>query len=79
MYVVWISRINPIARGCFIRQNVSPSLKIKNIKNICRITENSLIKILVLGTDDGVYYFFSEVLRKRIHLRFTRPLFLLNY
>lgn len=43
-----------MASGCFIKQNVSPSLKIKNIKNICRMTEGSLIKILVLGTDDGV-------------------------
>lgn len=54
MKVVWINKINPIARGWFIRQNARPILKIKNIKNICKITGSSLGKILVLGTEEGV-------------------------
>lgn len=42
------------------------------------ISENSLIKILILEIKDSCKI-FSDVLKKKIYFWFTRPMFYLNY
>lgn len=60
---VWINSIIPIAKGCFICVKIKLTIKeIIEIKN-CKMSENSLFKILILGINDRDFS-FSEALKK---------------
>ena len=56
--IVWINRIIPILNGWLIEINKKLLINNKNKINVCRITRNSLIKILILGIKDEWIYFF---------------------
>lgn len=61
--IVWITIMSPIVRGCVICENKKAIVKIKediiNVKEIS--SENSLIRILVLGTKDKRILFFLKL------------------
>ena len=60
--VVWISNISPIAIGCFICVNISLVIVLIDIISFV-ISGGVLFKILVLGINEMVLYFSSEVLK----------------
>lgn len=57
-----------MAKGCFIFMNKKLIIKLIEISINWKITENSLIKILILGINDKKIFFFSEVLKKGIFI-----------
>lgn len=63
---VWIKSIIPIANGCFICIKVNPINKDIIIIKYCKISESSLIKILILEINDRKIFSFSEVLKEYI-------------
>jgi hypothetical protein len=50
--VVWISRVNPIARGWFIWRNSMVDIIVNRVMADIVISRGSLIKILILGIND---------------------------
>jgi hypothetical protein len=60
--VVWISNISPMAIGCFICVNISLVIVLMDIISFV-ISGGILFKILVLGINEMVLYFSSEVLK----------------
>lgn len=50
--VVWINKVNPMARGCFIFIKIKLKINNRVIKIHCIISRGSLIKILILGIND---------------------------
>ena len=55
MRAVWVMSVIPIVRGCRSRVNINEVI-IRVAESVIKsISEGSLIKILVLGIDDGVY------------------------
>lgn len=58
--IVWISNINPIAKGWIILINIIlVNKRHKEIKNWI-ISRNSLLKILILGINDKEFSFFLK-------------------
>lgn len=63
--IVWIIRQEPRERGCFMY--IAVIFIITENTNMLVISENSLIKILILEIKDGVVFFWSF---KRLYLNF---------
>lgn len=61
--MVWINIVSPTAKGWESWVNKIDRVRNKWVGNI-KMSENSFIKILVLGIKDEIFVFFSEVLRK---------------
>lgn len=58
--VVWINKINPIAKGCFIFIKIKLKMNKRVIKINCMISRSSLNKILILGINDREFSFFLK-------------------
>lgn len=56
---VWINSINPIAIGCFICIKIVLEIKLMRDKINCKISGNSLFKILILGINDRGFSFLE--------------------
>lgn len=54
--IVWINKVNPMARGWESCVNKTDKVRSKGVVNI-KMSENSLKKILVLGIEDKVLAF----------------------
>ena len=76
--MVWISRISPMASGWFICVNEILNRDLIVIK-VNFMSGNSLVKILILGINEKVYIFFSEVLKVFLFLVYKTNILLLNY
>lgn len=57
---VWISRVNPIARGWFICMNNILAHKIREYRIFVIISKGSLIKILILEINDKAISFLLK-------------------
>ena len=75
--MVWRSKTNPKAKGCLSWVNKKDKSKIRGV--ISNISENSLKRILVLGTKGKSNFFLWSFKNKLIHFWFTRPKFFINY
>lgn len=57
---VWISNINPIAKGWFNWIKTIVVIKANKISIFCIISRNSLFKILILEINDKEHSFFLK-------------------
>ena len=58
--VVWISKVNPMAKGCFMFIKIKLKINKRDIKIHCIISKGSLIKILILGINDKEFSFLLK-------------------
>lgn len=58
--VVWISKVNPIAKGCFIFIKIKLKINNRDSKIHCIISRGSLSKILILGINDKEFSFLLK-------------------
>lgn len=77
--IVWFINPKPIDIGWFMLKNII-EFKIKQKNNkYSKISENSFIKILILGINDKSFFFFLKLKIRLLYFWLTRPMFLLNY